>query len=106
MKAGPPLRERRERDVEKTDLKHDQERERQILAVAESVANEIAEINREPDFDNGQERLQRHVTAGAPGLRSVLDPVFGSALEFRMMIEDGLEHGAGVVDRKADPERD
>ena len=53
-----------------------------------------------------QERLERHVAAGTPGLRLVFDAIFRGALEFRLVIEDRLEHGARIVDRKSDAERD
>src|SRR6266446_7671930 len=99
-----PLHDGGEGDVEKSDLEKEQERKSEILAVDEGVADEVTEIDGESDFDNREERLQWHVAAGTPRLRSALDAVLRCALEFRFVIENGFEHSARVIDRQTDAE--
>src|SRR3982751_2425532 len=85
-----PLHDRAEGDVKESDLKKEQEREREILGVSEGVPDEITEINGKADFHDREERPQRHVAAGTPSLRAALDPVLGRALELGLVIEDSF----------------
>ena len=52
IKPRPPLRERTKRDVKKSDLKHEQKWQGEILAVSEGVTDKVAEINRKADLDD------------------------------------------------------
>src|SRR5687768_4106575 len=97
-----PLSERRERDVEKPDLEHGQERDRNVLLVLNRKPNEVGEINGERHLSDREKRLERHVFAGTPRLGFALDPVFRRAREIRYVIEDRLEDRPGIIERKTD----
>src|SRR5213596_2800989 len=49
----PPRSQRRERDIEKTSLKHEQEWHRKELAVDNGKTDEIGEVNGEPELGDG-----------------------------------------------------
>src|SRR5689334_12703751 len=99
MYARQPLCKRAESDVKKSAVDDRDERDGEVLAVADCLPKKIAEVNREADFDQRKERFQRHVTTGSPALPSVFDPILRRALEFGAMIENRFDYCARVVDR-------
>src|SRR5579864_6883115 len=64
----PPLGERRERDIKKAALEHEQEGYRQVLPMHEGEPNEIAKVNGKGQFGQRKHGLQWLVFAGPPRL--------------------------------------
>jgi len=66
---------------------------------------EVAKIDGKCQLREGERRLERPILTAPPWLRFAFDSVLGRPRKIGMMIKNGLNHGAGVVERKADAKR-
>src|SRR5919109_68079 len=98
---GPPGRQRRKRDIEEAALEHQQKGYRDELPMNNGEPDEVAEIDAKRHFRGRQKRFERPVFATAPRLRFSLNPILRCPGKIGAMIEDGFQHGARIVERKA-----
>ena len=87
-------------------MEHEQKRYRKKLSMLQGEPDKIGEINCESHLRDRQDRLERPVLATAPGLRLAFNSILGRTREIGLMIKDGLEYGARIIERKADPKRE
>src|SRR6478609_7869730 len=82
FQSRDPLGERAERHISEAALEEHQERNRKPLTTLGGDEDEVAEVDGERQFNEGQQRFERNVLRAFPGLRSSLDAVLRSAREF------------------------
>ena len=107
-RSGKHPGQRGERGVEETDRERQQQNRRSVAALINGFENDEEEEKAEQQLDERGQRLHRLVAALFPvnALHFLADAVFRRADEGGLVIEEGFDHGFGIVDGHADAERE
>src|SRR5215472_5376071 len=96
--AGVLLNDRDQACVKEPDLEEHQKRQRAVDLVRERVENRGGEVQTERELYERLDRYRLVVLLSDPLVGGSFDPVLRCPREFRLLVEDGFEDRARVVD--------